>query len=113
MPKIINTNPGRRPPPSLPKIGRQHSTFSLIFWCAIGAFIGLEASNLSTAALEWFQLGLIVIIALAIVFSGINSKSPDGDISPTLFKSITGLLLSLLVVIVDQQMLNPFFVQIR
>lgn len=66
MPKIINTNPGRRPPPSLPKIGRQHSTFSLIFWCAIGAFIGLEASNLSTSALEWFQLGLIVIIALYI-----------------------------------------------
>jgi hypothetical protein len=37
-------------------------------------------------------LGLIVIIALAIVPSGINSKSL-GFISPTLFKSITIFLL--------------------
>jgi len=66
MPKLINHNPKRRPPPSLPNTSRQHSTLSLIFWCAIGALIGLEASNLSTNALNWFQLILIVIIAFYI-----------------------------------------------
>jgi len=66
MPKFINRNTERRPPPSLTNNARQHSTFSLIFWCAIGVIIGLEASNLSAAALSWFQLFLIVIIAFYI-----------------------------------------------
>ena len=62
MPKLINRNTQRRPTPSPTNNARQHSTFSLIFWCAMGAIIGLEASNLSAAALSWFQLFLIVII---------------------------------------------------
>ncbi|MBG92719.1 MAG: hypothetical protein CL792_01910 [Chloroflexi bacterium] len=66
MPKIIKSNPSRRPPPSLPNNRRHYSTFSLVFCCAIGAIIGLEVSNLSTTILEWFQLGLIIIIAFYI-----------------------------------------------
>ena len=66
MPKLINRNTQRRPTPSPTNNARQHSTFSLIFWCAMGAIIGLEASNLSAATLSWFQLFLIVIIAFYI-----------------------------------------------
>ena len=66
MPKLINRNTQRSPTPSPTNNARQHSTFSLIFWCAMGAIIGLEASNLSAAALSWFQLFLIVIIAFYI-----------------------------------------------
>ena len=66
MPKLINRNTQRRPTPSPTNNARQHSTFSLIYWCAMGAIIGLEARNLSAAAIRWFQLFLIVIIAFYI-----------------------------------------------